>query len=198
MKQQNSKILNMAQGAVFAALCYIGFQFFRFDIALAGGGKTAIHFGNAFCVLSALLLNNPYGILAGAVGMTIADLTSGYATSAPKTFFLKLCIALIVNLVAHRIGHLEEKNTKKDIVVWSLLGSVCGMGFNVFADPIVSYMYKRYLLRVEAELATYLAKITAAATLVNAVTAVIIAVVAYCALKPVLQKAGVLKVASEK
>jgi len=193
MKQQNSKVLAMAQGALFAALCYIGFQFFRFDI-VAGGGKTAIHFGNAFCVLSALFLNNPYGILAGSVGMTIADLTSGYATSAPKTFVLKLCIALIVNLVAHKIGHIEEKTNKKEIIGWSLLASACGMGFNIFADPIVSYFYKRYLLQVEAELATYIAKIAALSTFINAVTAIIIAVIAYNALRPVLEKAGVLKV----
>ena len=41
-------------------------------------------------VLAALLLGGYWGGLAGAVGMTIADLTTSYVTSAPKTFFLKL------------------------------------------------------------------------------------------------------------
>ncbi len=47
--------------------------------------------------------------MAGAVGMTIADLTSGYVTSAPKTFLLKLCIGLIVGLVARCVFHLDRE-----------------------------------------------------------------------------------------
>ena len=51
--------------------------------------------------------------MAGAVGMTIADLTSGYVTSAPKTFLLKLCIGLIVGLVARRVFHLDQEQRSR-------------------------------------------------------------------------------------
>jgi uncharacterized membrane protein len=193
MHNKNLRVNQMTQGALFAALCYIGFQFLRIDIALPGGGKTAIHFGNAFCVLAALLLNNPYGYLAGAVGMTIADLTSAdYAIYAPKTFVLKLCIALIVGLVAHKIAHIEDKTDKKDMFKWSLIASIAGMSFNVVADPLLGYVYK-LMLGVEANLAATLAKITAASTFVNAVTAVAIATMLYCVLRPILLKAGFVK-----
>jgi uncharacterized membrane protein len=67
-----------------AALCYIGFTFFKIDIPV-GPEKTAFHFGNVFCVLAALLIGGYWGGLAGAVGMTLADLTTSYVTSAPKT-----------------------------------------------------------------------------------------------------------------
>ena len=45
--------------------------------------------------------------------MTIADLTTAYVTSAPKTFLLKLCIGLIVGLVAHKIFHLSKEHSDK-------------------------------------------------------------------------------------
>ena len=179
----------LAKAALLAALCYIGFQFFRFDIPV-GTEKTAIHFGNAFCVLAALLLGGVWGGMAGAVGMTLADLTSGYATSAPKTFLLKLCIGLIVGLVAHRIAHLGREHTRAYIVRWTVIASACGMVFNLFADPIVGYFYQNYLLGVPQDLAGALAKIGAATTAVNAATSILIASVLYCALRPVLLKAG--------
>ncbi len=187
----------LAQAALLAALCYIGFQFFRFDIPV-GTERTAIHFGNAFCVLAALLLGGVWGGLSGAVGMTIADLTSGYATSAPKTFLLKLCIGLIVGLIAHQIAHISKEHTRAYIVRWTVIASAGGMIFNIFADPIVGYFYQNYLLGVPQDLASALAKIGAAATTVNAATSVLIASVLYCALRPILLKSGLLKTAGHK
>lgn len=181
--------LKLAQTALMAALCYIGFQFLRIDIPI-GMEKTAIHFGNTFCVLGALLLGGVWGGLAGAVGMTIADLTSDYVTYAPKTFLLKLCIGLIVGLVAHKIANLSKEHDKSYIMRWTIISAVAGMAFNVVADPVVGYFYKRYLLGLEADLAKTLSTITAATTLVNAITSVIIASLLYVALRPALIKSG--------
>ena len=83
----HKKILQIVQGALIAALAYVGFQFLRIDIPV-GTERTAIHLGNTFVVIGALLLGG-WGGFAGAMGLTLADLTSGYVTSAPKTFLLK-------------------------------------------------------------------------------------------------------------
>ena len=106
LESRKTDVRTLALASLFAALCYIGFSFFKIDIPV-GTEKTAFHLGNVFCVLAALFLGGLWGGMAGAVGMTIADLTSGYVTSAPKTFLLKLCIGLIVGLVARRVFHLE-------------------------------------------------------------------------------------------
>ena len=98
--------------ALMAALCYIGFAFFRIDIPV-GSEKTAFHLGNVFCVLAALFIGGFWGGMAGAVGMTIADLTTAYVTSAPKTFLLKLCIGLIVGLVAHKVFKITDESHSK-------------------------------------------------------------------------------------
>lgn len=184
-------LTKLAQAGLLAALCYIGFAFFKIDIPV-GTEKTAFHLGNVFCVLAALLLGGFWGGLSGAVGMTVGDLTTAYVTSAPKTFFLKLCIGLIVGLVAHRICKLGQQTDRKKIVGITVLASACGMAFNVVADPVVGYFYKTYLLGIPQELAGALAKIAAVTSLVNAIVAVIAASIFYLALRPALKKAGFL------
>ena len=184
-------VTRLAQAGLLAALCYIGFAFLKFDIPVPGSlEKTAVHFGNVFCVLAALLLGGYWGGLAGAVGMTIADLTTAYVTSAPKTFLLKLCIGLIVGLVAHKIFHLSKEHSAKYVTGVTILASACGMAFNVVADPLVGYFYKMYLLGVPQDISKALAKISTVTTGVNAIVAVICASVFYLALRPALKKAG--------
>lgn len=151
----------------------------------------ALHVGNAFCVLAALLLGGGYGGLAGALGMTVADIIDpAYVTSAPKTFFLKLCIGLISGLVAHRIAHITEDHDSRYVFKWTLIASIAGLGFNVIADPIVGYFYKNYVLGVEATAAAIMSTWAAGVTFINAVAGTIVVVIAYMALRPVLKKAG--------
>lgn len=191
-------IKRLAMAGLMAALCYIGFAVFKIDIPV-GPGKTAFHFGNVFCVLAALLLGGFWGGLAGAIGMTIGDLTTAYVTSAPKTFLLKLCIGLIVGLVAHTLFKLSRTHSKKYITGVTVLSCVCGMGFNMVADPLVGYFYKMYLLGIPQELSAALAKMATVTTAVNAVVAVIAASIFYLALRPALRKANLfIQVTPEK
>ena len=188
LESRKTDVRTLALASLFAALCYIGFSFFKIDIPV-GTEKTAFHLGNVFCVLAALFLGGLWGGMAGAVGMTIADLTSGYVTSAPKTFLLKLCIGLIVGLVAHKCFGIAKTQDKKKIALGTVVASVAGMAFNVVADPLVGYFYKMWILGVPQEFAKAWAKIGAVTTLVNAIVAVIAASVFYAALRPALQKA---------
>ncbi|MBR1931485.1 MAG: ECF transporter S component [Lachnospiraceae bacterium] len=198
VKTPNTDVKKLAQAGLLAALCYIGFAFFKIDIAV-GPEKTAFHFGNVFCVLAALLLGGYWGGLAGAVGMTIGDLTTAYVTSAPKTFLLKMCIGLIVGLVAHKIFKLDQAHSKKYVSGVTILASACGMGFNIVADPLVGYFYKMYLLGVPQDISSALAKMSALTTAVNAVVAVFAASILYLALRPALKKSGLfVNLSSEK
>ena len=84
--KETSTIMKLAETAILAALCYVSFTFLQIKIPVPGGDATSLHIGNAFCVLAALLLGGVYGGMAGAVGMTIADLMDPvYITGAPKT-----------------------------------------------------------------------------------------------------------------
>ena len=192
-KKRATDVRTLSMAALFAALCYIGFTYCKIDIPV-GMEKTAFHLGNVFCVLAALFLGGLWGGMAGAVGMTIADLTTAYVTSAPKTFLLKLCIGLITGFVAHKIFHIsqDKENRKVPLTAATAISCAAGMGFNIVADPLVGYFYKMYILGVPQEAANIWAKIGAMTTSVNAVVAVIAATLLYVALRRAMKRSNLL------
>ncbi len=191
MNDKNEKVYKIVITGLMAALCYVAFTYLKIPIPTFGGDMVALHIGNAFCVLAALLLGGFYGGLAGSLGMTIADLIDpAYVTSAPKTFFLKLCIGLIAGFVAHRIAHITDSHDSRYVFLWTLIASVAGLGFNVVMDPIAGYFYKNYVLGVESSAAKIMSTWAAGVTFINAVAGTIVVVVVYMAVRPVLKKAG--------
>ena len=195
MERRNTNIMKLAETAIFAALCYVTFTFLQIKIPMPGGDATSLHIGNAFCVLAALIMGGGYGGIAGAIGMTIADIMDPvYIVSAPKTFVLKLCIGLITGLVAHRIAHINESSDRKYVLKWSILASVAGLGFNVIADPLVGYFYKQIILGQPQQMAEVLAKWSTATTFVNAVISVVLVGFLYNAVRPFLLKSGIVTV----
>jgi len=192
-EKRPTDVRTLSLAALFAALCYIGFTYCKIDIPV-GMEKTAFHLGNVFCVLAALFMGGLWGGMAGAVGMTIADLTTAYVTSAPKTFLLKLCIGLITGFVAHKVFKLsqDKENRKVPLTVATAISCAAGMGFNIVADPLVGYFYKMYVLGVPQEAASLWAKWGAATTFVNAVVAVIAATVLYLALRKAMKRTNLL------
>ena len=190
--QTKQSLRKLCMAALFAALCYIGFTYCKIDIPV-GTEKTAFHLGNVFCVLAALFLGGFWGGMSGAVGMTIADLTTAYVTSAPKTFLLKLGIGLITGLVAHKVFHISLDTRRRiPLAAATAISCAAGMGFNVVADPVVGYFYKTYVLGVPQEAAAIWVKMGAVTTAVNAVVAVIAATVFYLALRPALKRSNLM------
>lgn len=191
METRNETLVKLTETALMAALCYVTFTFLQIKIPLPGGDASSLHIGNAVCVLAALMLGGVYGGLAGAIGMSIADIMDPvYITVAPKTFLLKFCIGLIVGLVAHKIAKINESTDKKYVLKWSVIASVAGLGFNVIADPVVGYFYKMFILGQPQTAAEVLAKLSAVTTLVNAIVSVVLVGFVYNAARPALLKIG--------
>lgn len=186
---ENKNLQKVVFTGVFAALSYVVFTFLQIKITLPGGDATSIHLGNAVCVLGALLLGGLWGGLGGALGMTIGDLFDPvYVIYAPKTFVLKLCIGLIVGLVAHKLGHISTETDKKKVFKWALIAAIAGLLFNVIFDPLVGYFYKIAIVGKPAAEVTLAWNV--AATSINAVTSTIVSVAVYMALRPALKKSG--------
>lgn len=180
--KQNKQVALLCATALLAALCFIGFQYFKIDIPV-GAGKTAIHFGNTFCVLAALMLGGLRGGAAGAIGMGLADLLGGYATSMPKTIVMKLMMGIVTGLVAHRYAKIKDHmDDKKYVYKWSLIASIVAMSLNVVLDPIASFFYKNFILGVPYEAAQILAAWGALSTFINAITTVIFATILFASL----------------
>lgn len=190
-EKKNGQLQRVIQAGLMAALCYIGYAVFP---AISASG-TKVHIGNAFVVLGAYLLGGLYGGLAGAVGLTLADITGGFISSAPRTFITKLVIGLVVGLVAHKVAKLSEEHESGYVVKWSAIAAVCGLGFNCIFEPALKYVWYTLLFpnadKAASAIAALLA-VTTYSTIINAVINSVIAVVLYSALRPALRKAGYL------
>lgn len=178
----NNKTKKLVFTAMFAVICYVAFTYGKITIPITAGTSTAIHIANAIVVLSSWFLGPIYGGLAGAIGLSIADvLDPRYIVSAPKTFLLKFLIGLISGMVAKHFG-LTEKKERKDIIAAATVSAVAGLGFNVIADPIVGYFYRNYLLGIPQDAAKIIATWVAGSTAINAVVCVFVSVILYLAL----------------
>ena len=186
---KNEKILKISYAGLMAALCFVGYAVFP---AISASG-TKVHIGNAFVVLGALLIGGVYGGLAGAVGLSVADIISGYGESAPRTFITKLVIGLVVGLIAHKIGKLSENKSKKEIIIWSSIASIGGLLINCIFEPALKYVWYTLLTpnldKAQSAIKALMA-VTTYATIINAVINSVIAIILYNALRPVLIKAG--------
>ncbi len=180
-------VKDIAYMALIAALAFVSFNYLKIDV-FVGGDKTSLHFSNVFVVLGALLLGGWKGGFASATGLTLADLTTGYAHVAPRTFFLKMGIALVTGFFAHRVGKINTLSVKGNIRKWVLISSTLGMAFNVIFDPLVGYFYSIYILGISVEPASLLAKYAAGVTFINAILTVFIASGVYFALRDVFRR----------
>ena len=187
----NKNMLRLTQCALIVAIAFIGFQFLRIDIPV-GTERTAIHLGNAFVVIGALLAGGGWGGAAGALGLTLADLTSGYVTSAPKTFILKLVIGLITGFVASKLMHKEERTTAAQQTKVAVVSSAVSLGINVVLDPLFGYFYKAYLFGIPQDMAATLSKIGSVTTLVNALASIAFVTIIWPALYTALKRANML------
>ncbi|MBP5304297.1 MAG: ECF transporter S component [Lachnospiraceae bacterium] len=192
MKKNNVSVEKIAVAGLMAALCYVGYAVFP---AISASG-TKVHIGNAFVVLGALLLGGVYGGLAGAVGLSLADILGGWPASAPRTFITKLVIGLIVGLVAHTLVKIDENKSYAKQVIWGFVAGAIALAFNCVFEPALKWLWYT-LLTPDAEKASKaisaLLAVTTYATIINAVINTVIGGVLYAAIKPALNKAGILQ-----
>ena len=77
-----------------------------------------IHIGNAFCVLSGMLLGPVLGFLTAGLGNGLFDLMNGWAVECWVTFITKGCIALVSALVIGRALHGSKLEKKDQLRLW--------------------------------------------------------------------------------
>ena len=179
---------------VMAALSFIAYEFFRIPNVFGTG--SSFHLGNTFTALTALLLDGVSGGLAGAIGLSMADIIAGDPGYAFSTFVLKFIIGVVCGLFAHRVFRLRElspKTTPKGKYLGAVIGSACsGLLINVVTDPVVGYFRDRFIFGQPAEFVKYAVKIAGGVTFVNSVLSTICVVILYLALRPALEKGGLL------
>ncbi|MCI5774245.1 MAG: ECF transporter S component [Erysipelotrichaceae bacterium] len=176
----NKSTKKLSLMALFAVICYVSFAYAKINIPLPAGSMISIHIANAIVVLCALLLDGKAGGLAGAVGLSIADILDPvYFVSAPKTFFLKFCIGLIAGTLAHRYFHLRELTDRKQISKACIVSASAALAFNVIASPLIGYFFDRFILGINDVSANLILAWSSSVTLFNAVVCVFVAWILY-------------------
>ncbi len=170
----------IAMIGLMAALSFVAYEFFRIPYGSSGA---SFHLGNTFTVLTALLLDGVSGGLAGAIGLSLADIVAGYPGYAITTFILKFIIGWVSGTVAHKVVKINEHPRLLNVTV----AAASGLIVNVFTDPFLGYFRNRFIFGQPVEIADVLVKITAGVTLTNSILSTIFAVLLFYALRPVIK-----------
>lgn len=104
----NKKYQNLTLNAISITLVLLATAFINIRLPLIGNGGL-IHLGNVPLFAFALLFGRKTGFIAGAIGMSLFDLLSGWTLWAPFTF-------LIVGSMGYVVGFIGEKEWKQPIV----------------------------------------------------------------------------------
>ena len=140
---------SLAFTGLMAAMSFIAYEFFRIPNVFGTGAS--FHLGNTFTALTAMLLDGLSGGLAGAIGLSMADILAGDPGYAVSTFVLKLIIGLVCGFFAHRVFRIKDLSPKSTPRVQYLIrvtgSAMSGLLVNVVTDPVVGYFRDRYLFQ---------------------------------------------------
>lgn len=176
---------------IMAALSFVAYEFFRIPNVFGTG--SSFHLGNTFTALTAMLLDGVSGGLAGAIGLALADILAGDPGYAVTTFVLKFIIGITCGAVAHKAFKLRELDKHSSgYLVKVIVAAASGLLLNVFTDPFLGYFRNVYIFGQEYTVAQALTKIAGGVTFVNSVASTVCVVVLYLALRPALERAGLL------
>lgn len=92
----DAKTGNMVKTAMFTALTLIATYIIKIPTPGTGG---YIHPGDAFVILSGILLGPVYGAVAAGLGSALADILGGYFFYAPVTLLIKGIIGLVSGII---------------------------------------------------------------------------------------------------
>ena len=146
-------------------------------------GISRIHFGNAFCLLSGLLLGGVPGGLAAGIGSCFFDLTNPlYISSAPFTFVFKFALAYVAGCISHGNGHKAESKPR------NLLACIGGSLTYVVLYVGKNFLEDVFFLKNETETALIDAAQKCGTSLANAVIAIILASVLWPIIRSAIRR----------
>ena len=131
----HDKIQKITTSALFMALTCIATMIIKLPTPGTGG---YVHLGDAFVILSGILLGPLYGAVAGGIGSALADLLGGYFVYVPITLIVKAAIAAGVGFIYHNLGKNIHSQFLKCILCGIYATVLVAAGYLFFE----SFMYK--------------------------------------------------------
>ena len=182
MKTKDSRIFDIVFVGLLAAMVYV-VTLFRFPLL---GSK--VHFANAVCLLSGMLLGPTLGGIAAGIGSALFDAFTGYDfVNVVITFVSKFAMAWVC-------GKLMDVTAKgRHRFDRTLLASIVGALTYVALYMAKTYIYNRFVYGFPLQTvgATVVSKLIP--SLINAAAAIVAAPIFFHAVLPALRAGGVLK-----
>ena len=118
----NSRIFDLILTAMLISLVFVATFFITIKLPIAAKGGI-VHFGTAMLFIAAILFGPKKGAIAGAVGMALFDLISGWTLWAPFTFVARGIQGYIVGQIAW------SNNRKGSSIIFNLLAMIVSIPF---------------------------------------------------------------------
>lgn len=95
----NSRLFDLILTAMLVSLVFVATLFINIKLPITANGGL-VHLGTAMLFIASILFGPKKGAIAGAVGMGLFDLVSGWTLWAPFTFFTRGLQGYIVGKIA--------------------------------------------------------------------------------------------------
>lgn len=115
---KNFKVKDLVITSLFIALVYVFTWIVKIQLPFAPNGGL-IHLGNVPFFLAAIFFDKRVGMTAGALGMGLFDLTSGWVLWSPMTVISALIMGYILNKFNYK--HLKLKNLLLSFILVALV-----------------------------------------------------------------------------
>jgi len=133
VSNRNNKTFLLVVDAMFIALVFVATWLINIRLPLVGSGGL-IHMGNVPLFIAGMLFGKRTGATAGAFGMALFDLMSGWTAWAPFTF-------VIVGAMGYSVGLVEEKKPFKTMMANHVSAVIMAMMIKIigyyFAEVIL-------------------------------------------------------------
>lgn len=129
-----SKTRDVAFTGLLIALVFVSTRFINVRLPIASNGGL-VHLGNVMLFTAAIVFGGKKGAIAGAFGMGIFDILSGWPLWAPFTFVIRGVMGLIVGKAAYANGKNGENVTYN--VIGILISSVWMIGGYYLTEVIL-------------------------------------------------------------
>ena len=189
-KNSSNTLTRVVFSAVMAAIiCVV--TIFRIPL-----GQSKVHFANAMCLLSGLLLGPVWGGAAAGLGSALYDvMLGGYDfINALITFVSKFAMAWVAGMIfgAMTRKHAEGEPGWRDLPALAV-SCVTGALTYVALYMLKTWIFKLYVEPVPADTLPTVLTAKLIPSLINAAFAIVVTPIFYHALLPALRGSGLLK-----
>ncbi|MCX7920431.1 MAG: ECF transporter S component [Clostridia bacterium] len=133
--QVSNKTKDVVISGLLIALVFVATYFIKFQLpfSLKGG---LVHTGNVALFVAAIVFGKKKGAIAGAFGMGLFDVVSGWMSWAPFTFVIRGVMGYMIGSIAHARGRNGNN------IVWNLVAiaiSSVWMMFGYYMTEVILY-----------------------------------------------------------